>query len=273
MPARPPCPFPGGPRDDDALPLSTALALDGDLATLDLVSAELLRPDGRAAVTAVLTSGRSRSAGASYVAVPAPDVPDWQDCTPLDLPAELVPFGANVDVRPARGLPLSGGPVAELVAWVRLRGDDPLDSAALTVLADVMPPALYAVTTVPVPVPRRRRRGVDTGRSAARAVAPDPPRAGRPGARRVTAVLHAPDRIDPLAWRRGRSHGAPARRGGRRGGAGRRPGGARAGRGARVLAAGPGRRSRSPPVPATSSASPWAAAPASRSRPRSPCRL
>jgi hypothetical protein len=66
----------------------------------------------------------------------------------------MVPFSANVEFRPVTdALPLGGGPVAELVAWVRLVDGGPLDSAALTVLADAMPPALYGATTVPVPVP------------------------------------------------------------------------------------------------------------------------
>lgn len=117
------------------------------------VRAELLHPDGTPAVTALVTSGRSREAGAGYTAVAPPAVPGWQDCEALELPVELVPFAANLEFRPAAGTPLSGGPVAELVAWVRLRGDDPLDAAALTVLVDAMPPALYAATAVPVPVP------------------------------------------------------------------------------------------------------------------------
>jgi hypothetical protein len=117
------------------------------------VSAALLAPDGRPAVTAVVTSGRSRSAGRAYAAVPPPDVPGWQDCRPVALPVEVVPFAANVEVRAARGMPMSGGPAAELVAWIRLREPTPLDAAALTVLCDAMPPALYGATTVPVPVP------------------------------------------------------------------------------------------------------------------------
>lgn len=117
------------------------------------VAAALRGPDGSAAVTAVLTSGRARSAGASYGVVAPPSAGRWQDHEPFELPVEVVPFAANVELRRVAGTPMSGGPVAELVAWVRLRGDDPLDTAALTVLADVMPPALYAATTVLVPVP------------------------------------------------------------------------------------------------------------------------
>lgn len=117
------------------------------------VAAALRGPDGTLAVTAVLTSGRPRAAGASYGAVAPPDVPGLRDCEPFELPSAFVPFAAHVELRRAAGTPMSGGPVAELVAWVRFQGDEPLDCAALTVLADVMPPALYAASTVPVPVP------------------------------------------------------------------------------------------------------------------------
>jgi acyl-CoA thioesterase len=70
------------------------------------------------------------------------------------LPAELVPFSQHLHVRPATAaLPLGGGDDPELVAWVRLVEDVPLDAAALTLLVDAMPPALYGATSTPVAVP------------------------------------------------------------------------------------------------------------------------
>lgn len=119
-----------------------------------VTATRLLDADGRLAVTATLTSGLSRPSGAPLAAVPPPAVPGPDDCAPLALPVELVPYGQHLEHRPATPvLPLAGGSTAELVAWARLRADDPLDSAALTVLADAMPPALYGVATLPVPVP------------------------------------------------------------------------------------------------------------------------
>lgn len=118
-----------------------------------VVATALFAPDGRPAVTAVVTRGRGRSAGTPYAGVPTPDVPSWQDCEPVALPLEVVPFSAHLEVRAARGMPMSGGPVPELVAWLRFRDDTPLDAAALTVLADALPPALFGATTAPVPVP------------------------------------------------------------------------------------------------------------------------
>lgn len=102
----------------------------------------------------MLTSARPRATAGGYAAVPAPDVPPPDGCPPLELPVEFVPFSQHVEYRSATAArPLAGGPVAELVAWVRLRDGAALDAAALAVLCDVMPPALYAATTVPVPVP------------------------------------------------------------------------------------------------------------------------
>ena len=118
------------------------------------VSSVLRGSDGGVVLQAVLTSGRARGGGAPYAVVAMPQVPGPQDCTPLALPVDLVPYGQHFEHRPAAGpLPFSGGDRAELVAWARLCADDPLDAAALTVLADAMPPALYGVVRTPVVVP------------------------------------------------------------------------------------------------------------------------
>lgn len=118
------------------------------------VSSVLRGSDGGVVLQAVLTSGRARGGGEPYAVVGMPQVPSPQDCAPLALPVELVPYGQHFEHRPAAGaLPFSGGDRAELVAWVRLRADDPLDTAALTVLVDAMPPALYGVVREPVVVP------------------------------------------------------------------------------------------------------------------------
>lgn len=105
-------------------------------------------------VVATLVAGRARGPAPVVEAVPAPVVPPARECAPLVLPAELVPFSQHFAFRPATdAVPGGGGPLAELVAWVRPHVEGPLDAAALTVLLDVMPPALYAIATVPVPVP------------------------------------------------------------------------------------------------------------------------
>lgn len=137
---------------DDALLPSADLIREGGASST--VSSALRGADGTPAVNAVLTSGRSGGGGTPYTAVPAPDVPGPDGCAPVDLPVDVVPYTQHLELRPAAGtLPFAGGSVAEMVAWVRLIDDDPLDTAALTVLADSMPPALYAIATTPVAVP------------------------------------------------------------------------------------------------------------------------
>ncbi|WP_170286148.1 thioesterase family protein [Nocardioides rubriscoriae] len=149
------------PRSLTVLLLETAAA-----GTLEL-TASPVREGGSSAVVAVeagapgagtvaratLVGGRSRGTSA-LSAVPAPAVPAPEDCPELELPVELVPFTQHLQLRaatPAR--PMSGGDLAELVAWVRFRADVPLDAAALTVLVDAMPPGLYGAASVPIAVP------------------------------------------------------------------------------------------------------------------------
>nr|WP_249927934.1 acyl-CoA thioesterase domain-containing protein [Streptomyces flaveus] len=45
------------------------------------------------------------------------------------------------------------GERAELLAWIRFADRRPLDARTLVVLADALPPALFALWTVPRPVP------------------------------------------------------------------------------------------------------------------------
>lgn len=65
----------------------------------------------------------------------------------------LFPFAKKVEIRPATGvLPLAGADHAELTAWLRLR-DAEHGLESLLILADAMPPAIYATLTSPIPVP------------------------------------------------------------------------------------------------------------------------
>ena len=84
-----------------------------------------------------------------------PRVPPPEACRPLvERPVDA---GVNllVEHRPAAGpLPLTGGDRAELVAWMRLGGEErPIDAVAATFLADALAPALYGALDAYVPVP------------------------------------------------------------------------------------------------------------------------
>jgi acyl-CoA thioesterase len=136
----------------EELEMDAQVVRDGGSSSVTLLA--LSAPGGPPLATGTLISARHRAASGRYDGVPAPDVPPPDACPRVALPVELVPFASHVEVRaatPAR--PLGGGETAELVAWLRLRAGGEYGPAELTVLADAMPPALYAVASAPVPVP------------------------------------------------------------------------------------------------------------------------
>jgi len=111
---------------------------------------------GRTALVVHSTFGPTGSTvGAGAVALPAPLVHSPEDLAAFVPPADLVPFGGHVDIRPTDDvLPLSGAATARLTAWVRLREEGgapgPLRT---TLLADALAPSLYATWDRPAPVP------------------------------------------------------------------------------------------------------------------------
>lgn len=89
-----------------------------------------------------------------YEAQPAPAVPEPERCRPFIPPETLAAFARHLEIRPATAdRPLAGGERAELVAWIRFADRRRLTAEALVILADALPPALYARWTVPRPVP------------------------------------------------------------------------------------------------------------------------
>lgn len=117
---------------------------------------------GVAVAAAAVTLGRTvPSEVPAYAGAPAPAVPGPEECAEFRLPTEIVPAGAHFEIRPATEvLPLTGAAERELCAWVGLRlgtpapGDGtPIDAAALALLADALPPAVFATLRAPVAAP------------------------------------------------------------------------------------------------------------------------
>lgn len=109
--------------------------------------------NGVTALQAVATFDRLRT-GVSIERAPAPSVARPEDCPVFALPVEVVPFNSHIEVRPASdALPLGGGPDPELVAWIRLVDADLEPWQVITVLLDALPPALFAIATVPAAIP------------------------------------------------------------------------------------------------------------------------
>lgn len=116
-----------------------------------VVTVEVDPGEAGPAVVATVTGGLAGDAG--WADVPVPPAPDPLSCPHFPVPVEVVPFGAHLEVRPVGAAPGDAVDVPELVAWVRLVAGGPLDAAALVVLTDALPPALYATLREPVPVP------------------------------------------------------------------------------------------------------------------------
>ncbi|MEV0359839.1 thioesterase family protein [Nocardia sp. NPDC050697] len=112
---------------------------------------------GVAVAAAAVTLGRAvPSEVPAYAGAAAPAVPAPEECAEFALPPEIVPAGAHFEIRPATAvLPLTGAAERELCAWVTLRlaAALPIDAAALAILADALPPALFPVLRAPVAAP------------------------------------------------------------------------------------------------------------------------
>ncbi|WP_326572433.1 thioesterase family protein [Actinacidiphila glaucinigra] len=138
------------PVDERPLRLAATTLREGRRSSVSSVTA---LQDDSAVLTGAAVFGRSEP-GPVQAGTPAPVVPGPDACPPLTLPRSLAAFAAHLEIRPADDArPLAGGARAELTAWMRFADGRPLDPRALVVLADALPPALFAVWTEPRPVP------------------------------------------------------------------------------------------------------------------------
>ena len=87
--------------------------------------------------------------------VAMPDVPAPEDCAPLiEKPVPQAGTGLAVEHRPAAPpLPLTGSGRAEILVWMRLADDRPVDTVDATFLADCGPPGLYGALDAYVAMP------------------------------------------------------------------------------------------------------------------------
>lgn len=139
------------PVSPGALELSGAVERAGS--TMTYASLRIHR-EGAAVLTALGSFGRERDSVAHQGAV-MPDVPAPNECRPLlEKPVEQAQAGLLVEHRPAAApLPLSGGERAEILVWMRLLEDRPLDALCACMLADAGPPALYGLLSSYVAMP------------------------------------------------------------------------------------------------------------------------
>jgi len=109
---------------------------------------------GELRCSALALFGSSRPS-ISYLGIEMPNVPGPERCEPLlDKPAPEARAGLLVEHRPAAPpLPLSGAARAEILVWMRLLENRPLDVFQVAMLADAGPPALFAHLTRFIPMP------------------------------------------------------------------------------------------------------------------------
>ena len=119
--------------------------------SMSSASAHLFQDDMTVGV-ALAAFGRGRGSLEHQDAL-MPDVPPPEELAPLlDLPVPESEM--QVEHRPAAGpLPLSGGDRAELISWMRMALEAPVDVLAATHLADSLAPALYGALSEYVAMP------------------------------------------------------------------------------------------------------------------------
>ncbi|MEU1406695.1 thioesterase family protein [Streptomyces sp. NPDC005728] len=138
------------PVDERPLRFAVTTLREGRRTSMSSVTAV---QDGAPALTGSAVFAR-RGTGPAYIGLPAPAVPGPDACPVLTLPHALAAFAEHLEIRPATDArPLGGGERAELLAWMRFTDGRNLDAETVVILADALPPGLFAVRTAPCPVP------------------------------------------------------------------------------------------------------------------------
>lgn len=123
--------------------------------TVRSLSARAIAGGATTHVSATATFSRPLARSAADVAPPAPAAPPPETCEQFFVPTEFVPFARHTEIRPVGAdRPFTGGDTPELMAWLRLVGDDAVvDAARLVVLMDSLAPSYAALLTTPVVIP------------------------------------------------------------------------------------------------------------------------
>lgn len=116
-------------------------------------SASASGADGRGdAFVALMLFGEDGD-GPDYAGTPMPTDKGPEDSEPYG-PLDFVPFTRHLEVRCVNDArPFGGGAEARFVTWIRLDDAGLTGPQALLVLADALPPALYATVREPVALP------------------------------------------------------------------------------------------------------------------------
>ncbi|MET7770658.1 thioesterase family protein [Nocardia sp. NPDC005366] len=130
-------------------------AVDRPIGRSTRVVEVIAEQEGEAIASASITLGRAgRTEIQERTGRAMPEAPEPEACAIFRLPPEIVPVGAHFEIRPAAGpLPLTGADEASMTAWIALTPAMATDAAALAILADALPPAVFPALTLPLAVP------------------------------------------------------------------------------------------------------------------------
>jgi acyl-CoA thioesterase len=113
-----------------------------------------MEQNGEVVATALASFGRARPSP-NHLGAAMPGVPPPDDLRPLiEKPVAEARAGLLVEHRPAGPpLPFTGGERAQIVVWMRLVEERPVDALSASMLADAGPPAMYGRLSSYIPMP------------------------------------------------------------------------------------------------------------------------
>lgn len=136
-----------GPATEGAVEVQTEIVRSGS--RVSHVTARVVR-GGETMTLATASFARPRP-GPSYVREEMPKVAPASECR--DVPrglAGMPAFFQHVEARfTGHHMPFTGGSVPEVNAWIRLREPQPVDSAVVACLLDILPPAITSTFGAP----------------------------------------------------------------------------------------------------------------------------
>lgn len=117
------------------------------------VGVDLIGADGAVGTRAILTYGAPRSSAFEFADAPAPPATPLDEAGPFFREGRGPNFSAHFDTRQAGGsLPMSQGQ-PEILMWLKHRDPEAgSGEASLIALADVSPPAAFAMFSAPAPL-------------------------------------------------------------------------------------------------------------------------
>ena len=113
-----------------------------------------LTQEGAVRASSTALFGRRRVEDGDWNELEAPEMGDWRDIDPVELPPQLAPkFTQHMQFRPRSGFPYSGADEREVTGWIRPKHPgDARDAAYIAACMDAHWPSAFATITSPRPM-------------------------------------------------------------------------------------------------------------------------